>query len=150
VVAVILFRGARLRNDYVYFAPWNRPSTKGSGGGFGSLFTKGSGNGCSPGGCSDVGDIGEGCVAAVIAIVFVAVAFVGAWLFVELLAPFIFFLMYWLFMKAIARAARDNRGCQGSLGKAMGWGALWATIYVAPIALATWALHAVHFGGARH
>jgi hypothetical protein len=63
---------------------------------------------------------------------------------VELVAPLTFFLTYWLFMRAIGRVANDRHGCEGDLSRSMGWGALWATAYVLPIAALTWALHALH------
>jgi hypothetical protein len=137
-LTVLLYRGFRLRDDYVYFVPWDRPSgAKGKGGG--AL------GGCGSGaGCGDLGGLdGEGCAVGLVVIVALAVAFGAAWIMVELLMPLVFFLMYGLFMRAIARAARDRRGCEGDLAKSLGWGALWATIYVAPIAALTWVIHAL-------
>mgnify|MGYP007037395642 FL=1 len=67
----------------------------------------------------------------------------AAWVLVELALPLVFFLMYWLFMRAIGRVANDRHGCEGSLARSLGWGLGWATVYVAPIALVTWALHAL-------
>jgi len=52
-----------------------------------------------------------------------------------------FFVMYGLFMRAIGRVANDRHDCQGELARAIGWGALWATVYMVPLALFTLALH---------
>jgi hypothetical protein len=140
-LAVLLHRGFRLRDDYVYFVPWDRPATeraKGGGGGASSWL-----DGCGSG-CGDVGGLdAEGCVVGLVVMVALAAALGAAWIMVELLMPFVFFLMYWLFMRAIDRAARDRRSCAGDLGKSIGWGAAWATIYVAPIAALTWLIHAL-------
>ena len=86
----------------------------------------------------------SGCIGAIVVAIALAAAFGAAWVFVEVAMPLAFFLMYWLFMRAISSVANDRHGCAGDLGKALGWGALWATIYVLPIAALTWALHALH------
>ncbi len=160
VLSVLLYRGFRLRNDYVYFAPWNRPAkpdgepakpggepakpggepakgaSKSSGSGCGDL----AGCGCGDlGGCGEAG--GEGVVVAIVVIVALGAAFGAAWVLVELALPMVFFVMYGLFMRAIGRVANDRHDCQGELSRAMGWGALWATVYVVPLALLTLALH---------
>jgi hypothetical protein len=72
-----------------------------------------------------------------------AVALGAAWLLVELVVPALFFLAYALVRGALARVANDEHGCEGSLVRAATWGALWATVYVAPLALVVWALHLV-------
>jgi lysylphosphatidylglycerol synthetase-like protein (DUF2156 family) len=148
-LTTLLYRGFRLRDDLVYFAPWDRP--KGSSPGDGKAA--GSPGGCGDlGGCGnafpnlDIGD-GEGCLVAIAVGLAMVVAFGAAWVFVELVMPLIFFLMYALFMRAIARAARDRRGCEGDLVKSLGFGGLWATIYVVPIAALTWLFHALHRHG---
>ena len=52
-----------------------------------------------------------------------------AQLVVELLFPAAFLFSYWLVLKAIARVTNDRHGCDGKLGRAVAYGALWATIY---------------------
>jgi hypothetical protein len=145
-LGVLLYRGFRVRDDFVYFVPWDRPAASSSrpakaGSPLGGDWS----SGC--GGCSDVGVDGEGCVVALGMAVAFAVALGAAWVMVELLMPLVFFMMYWLFMRAIARASRDRRGCAGDLAKSVGWGALWATLYVLPIAALTWLFHALHRHG---
>ena len=148
-LVVLLYRGFRLKDDLVYFVPWGRPaplSEKGQGkkarGGTSSL-----GDGCGTtvnplDGCSADG---EGALVAIVVVVALVVALGAAWLMVEIAMPLVFFLMYTLLMRAIRRAASDRRGCEGDFVKSLGSGALWATIYVLPLALLTWAVHA-----ARH
>jgi hypothetical protein len=149
-LATLLYRGFRLRDDYVYFLPWDRPAK--AGGAEGERPARGGasggGSGCSGidgcnvlDGCS--GD-GEGMLAALVVGAALAVALGAAWVFVELAMPLVFFLMYALLLRAIGRVAKDHHDCAGAPGRSLGWGALWATIYVAPIALVTWLFHAVH------
>src|SRR6185436_19635838 len=118
-LTTLLYRGFRLRDDYVYFLPWDRPAPhsetgkarqekkepSGGGGWSGCL------DGCSIGdGCSGVD--GEGCVGALVIGAALAVALGAAWVFVELAMPLVFFLMYWLLMRAIGRVAKDRHDAQ--------------------------------------
>jgi hypothetical protein len=143
-LVVLLYRGFRLRDDLVYFLPWDRPAksegspapkSKGGGWSVGDL------SGCGDAGCSGLD--GEGCVGAIAVALALALAFGAAWVFVELAMPLAFVLTYWLFMRAIGRVANDRHGCDGDLVKSLGWGVLWATIYLSPLAGLTWALHAL-------
>ena len=152
VLSVLLYRGFRIRDDFVYFAPWDRPSSPPADGkakaeGKAKAGNSGASSGCASlnlaDGCSGGLD-GEGCLVAIVVGVGMAVAFGAAWVAVELAMPVVFLVMYWAFMRAIGRVANDWHGCEGSLGKSLGWGALWATIYVVPIALVTGAVHALH------
>jgi hypothetical protein len=144
-VSVLLFRGFRLRDDLVYFAPWDRPAKVDGGPAPAGRF--GSSRGCSPDGCSTTGDgctgiDGEGCVAALVIVAVLGAALGVAWIVVELALPIVFVAMYAVLMRAIRHAARDTRGCAGDLGKSIGLAALWATVYVVPVAALTWAVHA--------
>lgn len=129
-LATLLYRGFRLRDDFVYFAPWDRPSSNNE-----STPKKNGGiDGCSGfDGCS--GMDAEGCLVGAVIAVALAAAFGLAWLLVELALPLVFLLMYGLFMRAIGRVANDRHGCEGDLPRALGWGALWSTVYVLPVAL---------------
>ena len=153
VIVVLLYRGFRLKDDLVYFMPWDRPAApgkeeggkkKGGGGSSG-------GDGCSsfiPDGCSGgvsdgcSGLDGEGAIVVVVVVVALGAALGAAWLMVEIALPLAFFVMYSGLMRAIRRAASDRRGCEGDLVKSLGSGVLWASIYVLPIAALTWAMHA--------
>lgn len=137
---VTLYRGLRLRDDFVYFAPWDRtPGASVPA----AVNGKGASNGWSAAdGCT--GDIdGEGCVGGLVVLVALSVALGAAWVFVELAMPLAFALMYSLLMRAIRRAASDRRGCAGEVLRSLGWAAFWASVYVVPIAMLTWGVHAV-------
>jgi hypothetical protein len=139
-LATLLHRGFRIKDDYVYFLPWDRP--QGADPKKPLLGTKGSG--CTDGiGCADgcSGIDGEGAILGLFLLVAIPLALGLAWVLVELAMPIAFLAMYTLLMAAIRRASRDRRGCQGDLAKSIGWGALWATIYLLPLAGITWALH---------
>jgi hypothetical protein len=136
-LAVLLYRGFRLRDDFVYFAPWNRPAAPA-----GKAAASSGNSSITADGCVSV-DV-EGCVIGIVVAVALAAAFGVAWIAVELVAPVTFLLMYWLFMRAIGRVANDHHGCEDDLVKSIGWGALWASAYVLPIAALTWIFHALH------
>ncbi|MFS8067444.1 MAG: hypothetical protein ACMG6S_13870, partial [Byssovorax sp.] len=146
VLSVLLYRGFRIRDDFVYFAPWNRPSSPPADG-KAKVDGKAKADGCGSlslaDGCSGGLD-GEGCLAVIVVGAGLAAAFGAAWVAVELAMPVVFLVMYWAFMRAIGRVANDWHSCEGSLGKSLGWGALWATIYVVPIAVVTGAVHVLH------
>ncbi len=151
-LSVLLYRDFRLRDDYVYFLPWARPtgSIDAGNGGKGKK-RKGSGwaDGCSGlDGCGSVDGCGaadgEGLLVLLAVVLVLGAALGAAWILVELAMPLIFFSTYWLLMRAIGHVARDGHGCQGALGKSLGWGMLWSTIYVLPLAALTWVVHALH------
>ena len=134
VLTFLLFRGFRLRDDFVYFSPWNRPRAVDSTGNKASSNPlDGCTSGCNPlDGCNGVD--GEGVIIGIVVVAALAVAFGAAWIFVEFALPLFFFLMYALFMRAIARVANDRHECEGSLHRSIGWGLAWATAYIAPLA----------------
>ena len=140
-LASLLHTGFRLRDDYLYYAPWQRHAPPSPADG--PRASPKSGWGIDGVGVL-VGLEGEGCVAVVVLGLVLVVAFGAAWVFVELVMPVAFFVMYWLFMRAIRHVARDHRGCQGDLAKSVGWAVVWATVYVAPVGVVTWIAHAVH------
>lgn len=149
-LTVLLYRGFRLRDDFVYFAPWNRPDAPppADGAPVKSSGSSSWADGCSPvDGCSGVD--GEGCAGAVVVIVGIALAFGAAWVLVELAMPLMFLVMYAVFMRGIGRVANDRHGCEGSLARAARWGALWASAYLLPVAAVTWLLHLAHHAVTR-
>lgn len=147
-LVVLLYRGFRLQDNLVYFAPWDRPSSP-AGGPAAALEParprRGGltwADGCNPGlgdGCGSID--GEGCIGAVVVLVLLGVALGAAWVLVELAMPLALFVIYALLMRAIRRAASDRQGCAGHLGRALAWGVLWATVYVVPLAVLAWGLH---------
>jgi hypothetical protein len=150
VTTTLLYRGFRLRDDFVYFAPWNRPSAPGeakSGIGGSPKAIRTSKDGRSwPNpfeGLQALNDA-EGCLVLLAIVIFAGLALGAAWVLVELALPVAFFFMYALFMRAIGRVANDKHDCQGALSRSVLWGTFWATVYVVPIALITWLLHVAH------
>jgi hypothetical protein len=138
-LSVLLFRGTRLADDYVYRPPWHRPAEKRSTAASSSTGSGSSTDWLDPTGCLDA----EGCAGALVGILLAAAAFAAAWLVVELAAPVVFLLFYTLLIRVVAHATRDNRGCRGNLGRSLTWGALWASAYAAPVVAFLWLLHAV-------
>ena len=126
-LGVLLYRGFRLSDDYVLRAPrppwvgkeWNAVSV-----------------GCADAGCSALA--AEVTVIVLVAAAALALAFGAVWLLVELVVPIVFFLTYLVLRGSLARVANDEHDCEGSASRALGWGALWASVYVAPLALVVW------------
>jgi hypothetical protein len=127
VLSTLLYRGFKLADDWIYFAPWDR----GGSGGRGSTGSRWSLNGCDPGCSVD----GEGCLAAIAIALALAVLVGAAWVLVEIAVPVVFLLAYTLIVRALRRVAHDRHGCEGRLGASIGWGAMWSAVYVAPIAV---------------
>jgi hypothetical protein len=124
--AVLLYRGWRVAEDYRLPA---RRAPNLSGVGEMSWASVDGASGCGP----------EGCAVVVV----LALAGVAAWLLVEAIIPVLFFVTYYLLVKAVANVANDRHGCEGKPGRALAWGLGWATVYVAPLVLVTWGIHAV-------
>jgi hypothetical protein len=86
----------------------------------------------------------EGC-ATVFAIIFVvAIAVIGLWLMIEVVVPAVAFVMYCLVRGMLAKVANDEHGCEGKLLRSAGWAAVWASVYIAPVALLVWLMHVLH------
>ncbi len=156
----LLHRGFRLADDWVYFAPWDRGGAKdGPSSESGESVStpgkkkrgkkgKSSSRDSSTGwlsGCGDVGcsgaDAGEGAIALIGIAVALAIAFGAAWILVEIAMPLVFFLVYWVLMKAIGRVANDRHECKGHFGRSLVWGAVWSTLYLVPLSLLTFVVH---------
>jgi hypothetical protein len=91
----------------------------------------------------DVLTFGAGCGEIWLGVVLAAAAVATAWVVVELAFPVVFFFLYWLVIRMIARIANDRHGCQGNLARSTAWGALWATLYTLPIAAVVWGVHGI-------
>jgi len=127
VLTALLYRGYRLRDDFVFVAPWER-----FGRGGGSTKSSSSLDGCS-------GADAEG----VAVMVLLLVALLGAFVLVELVVPLAFLLAYAVVMKALKTVAHDRHGCEGRLARSIGWGAGWSLVFVLPVALVVAAVHFV-------
>jgi len=148
VATALLYRGFRLRHDLVYFLPWEVPSGGGrpvpSEGRAGGRGCSGTGWGCSDASGLDAigcGEVGEGALVLAVVAVAALVFLGGAWLLAEFAFPTVMVFGYLATQRALGRIARDHHGCQGELARSICWGALWASLYVAPLALVTWLVH---------
>jgi hypothetical protein len=126
-LTTLLYRGWRLKDDLTYATPWSKPGTASSGSNRGNLGGLGS--------IGDLGSAGEGCAVILVIIVAGVLLLGAAWLISELVLPLVFFLAYWLTMKALGRVANDKHQCEGALARSLGYGVLWGLLYMAPIAL---------------
>lgn len=93
--------------------------------------------GClDPNGCMVVD---EGCGQGLLVVVALILGGLAVLLIVEFLIPAVAMLLLASIGGMVARAVNDRHECQGRLGLSLFWGALWATVYVGPVAaLAIW------------
>jgi len=142
----LLYRGFRLHDDYLFVFPWNRtslgsPSPKGSAEELNDVLPAKKRfewlDGCSP---FDLLFDGEGLVFVVL---FLGIVFGAAWIVIELAAPLMLFFVYRLLMRSLEHVARDPHACEGDVVRASLWGCFWATLYVVPLGIGTWILHAL-------
>jgi hypothetical protein len=66
------------------------------------------------------------------------------WFLFEIAILVLLFLLYFVARGMLARVVNDRHHCRGRLGRALGWGLVWATVYTAPVAAAVWFVHYVH------
>lgn len=136
LLTVLLYRGLRLVDDHRFaLSPFG-----------GSKKGDSKASDWANVGCADA----SGCGEAIVIVVALLVAAVAAWLLVEILVPVVFLFVYYFTVKAIGRVARDRHECAGRLPRSLGWGALFATVCVAPIAFLVWVIQtilAVRHGG---
>jgi hypothetical protein len=134
VLGVLLYRGIKIADDFRFrLNPLGKRDDEGSANFLSDL------PGCFDPGISDA----EGCVALLVVLVALAALVGASFLIAEIVLPMVFMGCYWLLHRAIGRVANDRHGCEGSLARASLWGAIWATLYVAPLALVVWGLHQV-------
>ena len=91
-------------------------------------------------GCSGAagGEAGLGCLAILLLIVVLPMI---VWVIVEVAIPTVGFVIYFLIRGQLALAVNSRHRCKGDLPRSLGWGALWATLFVAPLTLAVWLVH---------
>ncbi len=118
VLAVLAYRGHTLHDDHVRESAFATMPAKPRWSWAGDVL----------GAVSDP----EGCVLAVAFVVVAGIAFAGAWLVVELLAPAVFLVAYRGVVRALARVrASETRG--NALRSTLA-GVTWATAYTLPLA----------------
>jgi hypothetical protein len=94
---------------------------------WGSMFTDGEG-------------VAVGCL-----VVLGLIALVGlAWFLIEVAIPLVLFLLYVLTRGMLAQVINDRHHCRGRLGRALGWGLVWSTVFTVPLATAVLFIHFVH------
>lgn len=141
-LAVLLYRGFRLKDDYVFVAFWNRTRNAGKPG----RTSRGDAlSGCAQNvGCDGCGSFdGEAALFAIVIAIALAAVFGVAWIVAELALPIVLFVSYAVLHRAITRVAHDRHDCRGRLAKSIGWGGLWAGIYLVPLAVVVLLIHAV-------
>ncbi len=145
VLARLLYTGQRVTDDHALQAPrsWfgargdaakKPPRQSASGGGWLDGLNWGGGS------AFDGEAFAIGCL-----IVVGLILLVGAvWFLVEIAVPVIAFLLYGVVRGMLARVVNDRHHCHGRVGRSLAWGGLWATVYIAPLALAVWFIHYAH------
>lgn len=136
VLATLLHRGYRLRDDLIFVAPWERwgkdtPKVAAAGG-----------DGSGARGCADTISCSDGCsgldgeaaIVLVVGAALLAALFGAAWVVAEIALPLLLYVGYAVVSRALMRVAHDRHGCEGDASRSLAWGALWATIYLAPLA----------------
>jgi hypothetical protein len=125
ILTLLLYRGWRLSDDHVLAKPrmpWgsSKPAREPS------LPGEVANDGL---GCLEVLDLELLVLALTLMVIFGA-----AWLVVELALPGLFFCAYLLVRSSLARVANDEHACEGQLGRALRWGALWSSVVALPLA----------------
>lgn len=134
-LTVLLYRDALVDDDVVLTPPRNWFGRKSKGDGVGSSVAEGIGD------IASVGNFGEGCAQVALVAVALVLAVGAFWLLIELVLPLLFVAAFTPLRALLARVAHDDHGCERRFGRALLYGAFWATVYVAPIAGAVWLGH---------
>jgi len=84
---------------------------------------------------TDIGCALSGCVGEIGLIILAIVLIIAGLLAViEFVIPAIAILLFLSIGGMLARAVNDKHHCEGRLGLSVLWGAVWATVYVGPVA----------------
>jgi hypothetical protein len=60
------------------------------------------------------------------------------WFVVEVAIPGLAFILYFVIRGMLAHVVNDRHRCHRHFGRSMGWGVMWATVYMGPLMLAVW------------
>ncbi len=74
-------------------------------------------------------------VESLVLLVLVLGAFAASFVFIDLLLPALFLVIYYSVFAGVGRVVNDRHGCKGRPLRALLWGAFWTTLYVAPVAI---------------
>lgn len=150
VLSVLLYRGYRLKDDWAFTSPLRSlfvaEPPKHGGSPSRSTPTKSSGgSGCDPLSGCDLGcSVPDEGFLVVLGAIVAAVLLAGAgWVLVEIALPIVLFAAYTGILAALKRVAHDRHGCEGNFLRAVSWGALWAGLYMLPLAVVVWVVHMV-------
>lgn len=80
---------------------------------------------------------GEGCMV----LLGIVAAIAAVWFVIELAIPALTFVLYVVIRGMLAKVANDPHACGGNWPRSITWGGFWATIYMAPLGAAVWAIH---------
>ncbi|MBC8065314.1 MAG: hypothetical protein H7Y17_10815 [Chlorobia bacterium] len=133
VLTWLLFRGDKVDDDIHWFSPITKTTSlrdwaKVRSDRYGGCADLGSG--CADPGCF----FDDGCGWFLLAIsAFALLAFAFLFLF-ELAIPAIALLLLASIGGMFARAVNDTHHCKGRIGLSLLWGAIWATVYIGPVA----------------
>lgn len=124
----LLFRGHKVEDD----AFWTGLGAKGRK----SMMDRWNGCGDIASGCGDPGCLffDEGCASILLVIVAFLLIGLAFLLLIELIVPAIALLLLASIGGMFARAVNDNHHCDGRFGLSLFWGAIWATVYIGPVA----------------
>jgi hypothetical protein len=86
----------------------------------------------------------EGCATVFAFLFIIGLAIAGLWLMFEVIIPLFAFVMYSLVRGMLAKVANDEHSCEGQPLRSFGWASVWATVYVAPLALLVWLVHLIY------
>lgn len=145
-LSLLLYRGYRLKDDYLFVSPFGTkpappaspsPAPAPTKEGKSSSLDLLSGCDCSSGCSFD----GEGGMVLLLIVLGALLLGGAAWVVVEIALPVVVFVAYTLLLSAMKHVAHDRHGCEGSLARSVGWGALWAALFVAPLGLVVAAVH---------
>lgn len=78
--------------------------------------------------------VDEGCLTIVVAILAFLLLGLAFLVLIEFIVPAIALLLFASIGGMFARAVNDTHHCEGRFGLSLFWGAMWATVYVGPIA----------------
>jgi hypothetical protein len=140
-LARVLYQGVRVSDDLQPHQPrsWFGGGARSSG----RSRESGGGNWWYLGDLGGAGELGEGCLWVIGIVLAIGVIVVLAWLLVEIIVPLLAFVFYAMIRGMLARVANDDHECTGQGVKAVLWGAVWATLYTAPLALLVWVIHLI-------
>lgn len=138
VLTYLLYHGYRLSDDVALSQPRNWFSSSSSTTETGTGRNRGSGWGWD---LLDLATPTEGCAEVLLAIVAAVALLFLSWFVIEIALPALIFLLFGLARGMMAQVVNDRHRCRGRPVRSFGWGFVWATVYIVPLAGAVWFVH---------